>query len=79
MTEMKDHSLPAIFFGPGAVPGAGRSPAAWGREQRDPYDWAMGFEDAAKALMLAGNFERLDFPVEGVDGGSISMLSVQVG
>jgi 4,5-DOPA dioxygenase extradiol len=88
---------------------------AWGRHPRDPYDWAVRFENAAKELMLAGDFKRLvnydelgsdamlaiptldhylpllyvlgaghsneavHFPVEGVDGGSISMLSAQVG
>ena len=88
---------------------------AWGRHPRDPYDWAVRFDSAAKELMLAGDFERLvnydglgsdaalavptpdhylpllyvlgaghsdeglHFPVEGVDGGSISMLSVQIG
>ena len=88
---------------------------AWGEHARDPYDWAVRFETAARQLMLAGdleplvNYERLGpdavlsvptpdhylpllyvlgarqqedlirFPVEGVEGGSISMLSVQVG
>jgi 4,5-DOPA dioxygenase extradiol len=88
---------------------------AWGRHARDPYDWAVRFESAARDFMLAGDFEPLvnyealgkdallsiptpdhylpllyvlgcrqqgdgiGFPVEGVDGGSISMLSVQVG
>jgi 4,5-DOPA dioxygenase extradiol len=88
---------------------------AWGRHLRDPYDWAVRFEDAAKGMMLAGdikplvNYETLGkdaalsiptpdhylpllyvlasrqqsdlvrFPVEGVDGGSISMLAVQIG
>lgn len=88
---------------------------AWGRHSRDPYDWAVRFESAARDLMLAGEYEPLvkyetlgrdallsiltpdhylpllyvlgchqkpesiRFPVEGVDGGSISMLSVQVG
>jgi 4,5-DOPA dioxygenase extradiol len=88
---------------------------AWGRHSRDPYDWAVRFEDAAKAMMLAGehgpliNYEMLGrdaalsiptpdhylpllyvlgaqqsgdtvrFPVAGVDGGSISMLAVQIG
>ncbi len=88
---------------------------AWGRHLPDPYDWAVRFETAAKAMMLAGeykpliNYEKLGpeamlsiptpdhyfpllyviasrqqgelvtFPIEGVDGGSISMLSVQVG
>jgi 4,5-DOPA dioxygenase extradiol len=88
---------------------------AWGRHSRDPYDWAVRFESAARRLMLAGEFsplvnyetlgrdallsiptpdhylpllyvlacrqngDSIRFPVEGVDGGSISMLSVQVG
>jgi 4,5-DOPA dioxygenase extradiol len=88
---------------------------AWGRHTRNPYDWAVRFENAARAHMLAGEFgpivnyeslgkdallsiptpdhylpllyvlgchqngEDIRFPVEGVDGGSISMLSVQVG
>jgi len=87
----------------------------WGRRSRDPYDWAVRFESAAREAMLAGEFRRLvdyeslgrdallsiptpdhylpllyvvacqrkgegiRFPVEGVDGGSISMLSVQIG
>jgi 4,5-DOPA dioxygenase extradiol len=88
---------------------------AWGRHPRDPYDWAVRFEDAAKGMMLAGDLKPLvdyealgrdatlsiptpdhylpllyvlaslqqgdvvRFPVEGVDGGSISMLAVQIG
>jgi len=88
---------------------------AWGRHPRDPYDWAVRFENAAKEMILAGdlkplvNYETLGtdaalsiptpdhylpllyvlaagqqgelirFPVEGVDGGSISMLAVQIG
>jgi 4,5-DOPA dioxygenase extradiol len=88
---------------------------AWGRHPRDPYDWAVRFEIAAKEMILAGdlkplvNYEtlgkdaalsiptpdhylpllyvlaagqqgdRIHFPVEGVDGGSISMLAVQIG
>jgi 4,5-DOPA dioxygenase extradiol len=88
---------------------------AWGRHPRDPYDWAIRFEKAAKEMMLAGDLkplvdyeslgkdailsiptpdhylpllyvlgsgqqgERTRFPVEGVDGGSISMLAVQIG
>ena len=88
---------------------------AWGRHPRDPYDWAVRFEAAAKDMILTGdltpliNYEtlgkdaalsiptpdhylpllyvlaagqqgdRIQFPVEGVDGGSISMLSVQIG
>jgi 4,5-DOPA dioxygenase extradiol len=87
----------------------------WGRHSRDPYDWAVRFESAARDFMLTGEFgplvnfeslgrdallsiptpdhylpllyvlgchqegESIGFPVEGVDGGSISMLSVQVG
>jgi 4,5-DOPA dioxygenase extradiol len=88
---------------------------AWGRHMPDPYDWAGRFENVAKALILAGDFqplihyetlgrdaalsiptpehylpllyvlgtrkddEKITFPVEGVDGGSISMLAVQIG
>jgi len=88
---------------------------AWGRHPREPYDWAVRFETAARHRMLAGDNqplihyetlgadaalsiptpehylpllyvlgagqhgERIHFPVEGVDGGSISMLAVQVG
>jgi 4,5-DOPA dioxygenase extradiol len=88
---------------------------AWGGHPREPYDWAVRFEEAAKQLMLAGDIQSLasyetlgkdaalsiptpdhflpllyvlgtrrhgepiGFPVEGVDGGSISMLSVQIG
>nr|MBS0021947.1 4,5-DOPA dioxygenase extradiol [Gammaproteobacteria bacterium] len=88
---------------------------AWGRQLQEPYDWAVRFENTAKALMLAGDFEPLVdcealgadaaisiptpdhylpllyvlgagqpgesilFPVEGIEGGSISMLAVRVG
>jgi len=88
---------------------------AWGRHPREPYDWAVRFENAAKHLMLAGDLkplidyeslgtdaalaiptpdhylpllyvlgagqrdESIRFPVEGVDGGSISMLAVSIG
>jgi 4,5-DOPA dioxygenase extradiol len=81
----------------------------------DPYDWAVSFEQEAREMMVAGeynpliDYERLGpnaqlsiptpdhylpmlyvlgsrqqgevvtFPIEGVDGGSISMLTVQVG
>jgi 4,5-DOPA dioxygenase extradiol len=87
----------------------------WGRHAVEPYDWAVRFEQEARAWMLAGdhqpliNYEQLgkdamlaaptpdhylpllyvlgaqlpgdqvSFPIEGVDGGSISMLSVQIG
>ena len=88
---------------------------AWGRHKVEPFDWAVRFEERARALLLAGNDgplvayetlgrdallaaptpdhylplvyvialrregERVTFPVEGVDGGSVSMLSVRVG
>ena len=88
---------------------------AWGRHPREPYNWAVRFETAAREMILAGDLEplidyetlgrdaalciptpehylpllyvlgtgqrgeRIRFPVEGVDGGSISMLAVQIG
>jgi 4,5-DOPA dioxygenase extradiol len=88
---------------------------AWGRHMPDPYDWAIRFEQEAKEMMVAEEYEPLidyeklgpeaklsiptpdhylpllyvigarqageaiSFPVEGVDGGSISMLTVRVG
>jgi len=88
---------------------------AWGRHSRDPYDWAVRFENVARDMMLAGlhtplvayetlgpdaalsiptpdhylpllyvlgarqKDESVRFPVTGVDGGSISMLTVQIG
>lgn len=88
---------------------------AWGRHPREPYDWAVRFENAAKELILSRDVkplveyeslgtdaalsiptpdhylpllyvlgagqqgDRIQFPVEGVDGGSISMLAVQIG
>ena len=88
---------------------------AWGGQIPEPYDWAVRFEDAAKQLMVGGEFEPLidyetlgrdavlsiptpdhylpllyvlgtkrdgdavTFPVQGVDGGSVSMLTVQIG
>src|ERR1043165_2082711 len=87
----------------------------WGRHVPDPYDWAVRFEEQARQMMQAGEFnpliqyeklgrdaqlaiptpdhylpllyvvstrqgrEEISFPVEGVDGGSISMLTVKVG
>lgn len=87
---------------------------AWGGQIPEPYDWAVRFEDAAKQLMIDGEFEPLidyeslgrdavlsiptpdhylpllyvlgtkrdgdavTFPVQGVDGGSVSMLTVQI-
>ncbi|MGH9655124.1 MAG: 4,5-DOPA dioxygenase extradiol [Bryobacteraceae bacterium] len=88
---------------------------AWGRHVPEPYDWAVRFEQEARALMQAGDYqplvdyetlgadamlsvptpdhylpllyvlgtrqpnEDIMFPVEGIDGGSISMLSTQIG
>jgi 4,5-DOPA dioxygenase extradiol len=88
---------------------------AWGQHMPDPYDWAIRFEQEARAMMVAADYqpliayeslgpdamlsiptpdhylpmlyviatrqrsEAVSFPVEGVDGGSISMLTVQVG
>jgi 4,5-DOPA dioxygenase extradiol len=88
---------------------------AWGRHMVEPFDWAVRFEERARALLLAGDdaplvaYEQLgrdaklsiptpdhylpllyvmavrkqgepvSFPVEGVDGGSVSMLTIQIG
>jgi 4,5-DOPA dioxygenase extradiol len=88
---------------------------AWGRHTVDPYDWAVRFENMAREMMAAGEYQPLidyetlgreaalsiptpdhylpllyvlasrqsrdpiTFPVEGVDGGSISMLAAKVG
>ncbi len=88
---------------------------AWGQHSPQPYDWAVRFENEARALMTSGHFarladyeslgkdallsaptpdhflpllyilglqhkgEKISFPVEGMDGGSISMLSVEIG
>lgn len=88
---------------------------AWGRHTADPYDWAVRFENMAREMMAAGEYQPLidyetlgreaalsiptpdhylpllyvlasrqsrdpiTFPVEGVDGGSISMLAAKVG
>ena len=88
---------------------------AWGRQQVEPLDWAVRFEQRARELLLAGHHDPLIaydtlgrdaalsiptpdhylpllyviaqqregddviFPVEGFDGGSISMLSVKIG
>jgi 4,5-DOPA dioxygenase extradiol len=87
---------------------------AWGRHPVAPFDWAVRFERAARALLLARDHEPLieyeslgrdaalsiptpehylpllyvaalqrdgdpvGFPIEGVDGGSVSMLTVKV-
>ena len=88
---------------------------AWGRDNVEPFDWALRFETAARELMSSGEHEPLihyesmgkdallsaptpdhylpllyvlaqqdendavSFPVEGFDGGSVSMLSVRIG
>ncbi len=88
---------------------------SWGRHPVAAYDWALRFEERARALMSAADFtelvgyetlgadarlsaptpdhylpllyvlaqhhadEPVSFPVEGFDGGSISMLTVQIG
>jgi 4,5-DOPA dioxygenase extradiol len=88
---------------------------AWGGHPVEPYDWAVRFEAAARALMVKGEHaplveygslgedalrsiptpdhylpllyvlgagdegEAVTFPVEGMDGGSVSMLAVQLG
>jgi 4,5-DOPA dioxygenase extradiol len=88
---------------------------AWGRQQVEPLDWAVRFEERARELLLAGDHgpliayetlgrdatlsvptpdhylpllyviaqqrggDEISFPVEGFDGGSVSMLSVRIG
>lgn len=88
---------------------------SWGRQNTEPFDWAVRFEQRAKELMLAGDHtplinygslgrdailsaptpdhylpllyviaqardgEAVTFPVQGFDGGSISMLTIQIG
>jgi 4,5-DOPA dioxygenase extradiol len=88
---------------------------AWGRQQVEPLDWAVRFEERARKLLLAGDHgpliacetlgkdaalsvptpdhylpllyviaqqregEQVSFPVEGFDGGSVSMLSIKIG
>ena len=88
---------------------------AWGKQEVEPFDWALRFEAAARELMLSGdhrpliNYESIGkdallsaptpdhylpllyvlaqqqasdtvtFPVEGFDGGSISMTTVRIG
>jgi 4,5-DOPA dioxygenase extradiol len=87
---------------------------AWGRHMPEPYDWAIRFEETAREMLKAGEFnplieyeklghdamlsvptpdhylpllyviasqqkgEPISFPVEGIDGGSVSMLAIQV-
>ena len=88
---------------------------AWGRQQVEPLDWSVRFDERARELLLAGGHDPLiayetlgrdaalsvptpdhylpllyvmaqqregdevSFPVEGFDGGSVSMLSVRIG
>ena len=88
---------------------------AWGRELREPYDWALRFEQQAREMLTAGEHKPLvayenlgrdamlsvptpdhylpllyvlgtrqagelaSFPVQGMDGGSVSMLAVRIG
>lgn len=88
---------------------------AWGRHDVKPFDWALRFEEKARAFVLADDHgplieyetlgrdamfaaptpdhylpllyilalkregEQVTFPIEGFDGGSISMTSVRVG
>jgi 4,5-DOPA dioxygenase extradiol len=88
---------------------------AWGRQEVEPFDWALGFEQRACDLIVKGEHQPLieyetlgrdallsvptpehylpllyilalqtkgepvNFPVDGFDGGSISMLSVRIG
>ena len=87
---------------------------AWRQPDREPFAWAVRFEQRARELMLAGDApslvayhrlgedalmaaptpdhylpllyvmglrregDRIRFPVEGFDGGAMSMLSVQL-
>jgi 4,5-DOPA dioxygenase extradiol len=88
---------------------------AWGRHDVEPFDWALRFEETARALISKGdhgpliNYQTLgpdamrsaptpdhylpllyilalaregdevSFPVEGFDGGSVSMTTVRIG
>ncbi len=88
---------------------------AWDGNAREPYDWAVRFEQKARELMVAREFapliayetlgrdamlsiptpehylpllyvlavaqesDSVSFPVTGIEGGSVSMLSVQIG
>ena len=88
---------------------------AWGDQSREPFDWALRFEQRARELMrsrdhaplieyetlgkdallsaptpdhylpllyilaLQADEDEVSFPVEGFDGGSISMTTVMVG
>lgn len=88
---------------------------AWGRQTREPFDWALRFDQLVRRLILEGDHgpliiyesigrdallsvptpdhylpllymlalqvpgDDVRFPVEGFDGGSISMTAVQIG
>jgi 4,5-DOPA dioxygenase extradiol len=88
---------------------------AWGGHPREPYDWALRFEEGVRSHLLAQEAaplvgyetlipdarlavptpehylpllyvlgtslpgEPVSFPVQGMDGGSVSMLAVQFG
>lgn len=88
---------------------------AWGKQDVEPFEWALRFEVTAREAMIAGDHaplvgyeelgrdamlsaptpdhylpllyvlalqrpgDEVTFPVEGFDGGSISMTTVQVG
>ena len=88
---------------------------AWGNSKREPFDWALRFERAARKLIedrdhgplidyeslgkdallsaptpdhylplvyilaLQREDDKVSFPVEGFDGGSVSMTSVRIG
>lgn len=88
---------------------------AWGEPKAEVFEWAAGFEQEARQLLLTDKHEalihyeklgrdailsaptpdhylpllyvlalkregdRISFPVEGFDGGSVSMLTVQIG
>ncbi len=87
----------------------------WREPDREPYDWALRFEQRVRQLLVSGDHaslfayetlgseamlscptpdhylpllyvvglrrdgEPVSFPVEGFDGGSMSMLAVQIG
>ncbi len=88
---------------------------AWGKQNVEPYDWAVRFENVVREASSSGDVdsliayealgrdallsvptpehylpflyilaqrrenEEISFPVEGFDGGSISMLTVKIG
>lgn len=88
---------------------------AWGRNEVEPFDWAVKFENTVRECLISHDHtplveyetlgrdahlsaptpdhylpllyvagasdkdDEVNFPVEGVDGGSISMLSVKIG